>query len=145
MASPAGARWTHRDARDRGAYGYQPDYLRTPQSQPRHGSYARSRSCVLRRCVAHVNTNAILSMIGFVVGWLALAGIALFAGRLFAVAFLVLTVVALFLYVPWIRLNTSGVDGSSRPMRFWVNFAMLAVVLGAFIALGFAIARRFWG
>ena len=84
-------------------------------------------------------------MIGFVVGWLALAGIALIAGRLFTVTFLVLTVIALFLYVPWIRLNTSGVDGSSRPMRFWVNFVMLAVVLGAFIALGFAIARRFWG
>ena len=50
--------------------------------------------------------------------------------------------IALFLYVPWVRLRVDGIDGSSRPVRFWTNVAMLAVSLAACLAFGVMLARR---
>ncbi|MCJ2092289.1 MULTISPECIES: hypothetical protein [unclassified Methylobacterium] len=86
--------------------------------------------------------TALFTMLGIVLGWAVLAGIALFSGRIASFAFLVLTVVALFLYVPWVRLRASGIEGSSRPVRFWTNVAMLAVSLAACLAFGVMLARR---
>ncbi len=81
-------------------------------------------------------------MLGIVLGWVALAGAALLAGRIATFAFMVLTVVALFLYVPWVRLRASGIEGSSRPVRFWTNVAMLVVSLAAGLAFAVMLARR---
>jgi uncharacterized membrane protein len=89
-----------------------------------------------------VNTTALFTMVGIVLGWTVLAGAALLSGRLATFAFLVLTVVALFLYVPWVRLRASGIEGSSRPVRFWTNAAMLGVSLAACLALVVMLARR---
>ncbi|WP_092047422.1 hypothetical protein [Methylobacterium pseudosasicola] len=89
-----------------------------------------------------MNTTALFTMVGIVLGWVILAGIALFSGRIASLAFLILTVVALFLYVPWVRLRASGIEGSSRPVRFWTNVAMLAVSLAACLALAVMLARR---
>ena len=55
---------------------------------------------------------------------------------------LILTLIALYLYVPWVRLRASGIDGSSRPVRFWTNVAMVAVTAAACLALGVMLARR---
>ena len=89
-----------------------------------------------------MNTTALFTMLGIVFGWAVLAGAALFSGRIATFAFMVLTVVALFLYVPWVRLHASGIEGSSRPVRFWTNFAMLVVSLAACLAFGIMLARR---
>ncbi|MDP4002725.1 hypothetical protein [Methylobacterium sp. NEAU K] len=89
-----------------------------------------------------MNSVALLTMAGAALGWIVLAGGALLAGRIPTFVFLTLTVVGLFLYVPWVRLRASGLDGSSRPVRFWTNFAMLAVTIAAFVAFGWMVARR---
>ncbi len=86
--------------------------------------------------------TVLLTMAGIVLGWVVLAGIALFSGRIPSFTFMILTVVALFLYVPWVRLRASGIEGSSRPVRFWTNFAMLVVSLAACLAFGVMLARR---
>jgi uncharacterized membrane protein len=98
--------------------------------------------CIRWRDDADVNTTALFTMVGIVLGWTVLAGAALLSGRLATFAFLVLTVVALFLYVPWVRLRASGIEGSSRPVRFWTNVAMLGVSLAACLALVVMLARR---
>ncbi len=89
-----------------------------------------------------MNSTALFTMLGLVLGWLALALAALVTGRFATLAFLSLSLTALFLYVPWVRLRASGIEGSSRPMRFWTNVAMLAVCLAACLALGVMLARR---
>jgi hypothetical protein len=89
-----------------------------------------------------VNSTALFTMLGLVLGWTALALAALGTGRIATFAFLILTVIALYLYVPWVRLRASGIDGSSRPVRFWTNVAMLAVSLAACLAFGVMLARR---
>ncbi|MHC2107482.1 hypothetical protein FV242_08220 [Methylobacterium sp. WL64] len=89
-----------------------------------------------------MNTTALFTMLGIVLGWVVLAGAALLAGRIATFAFMVLTVVALFLYVPWVRLRASGIEGSSRPVRFWTNVAMLVVSLAAGLAFAVMLARR---
>ncbi|QEE39377.1 MULTISPECIES: hypothetical protein [unclassified Methylobacterium] len=89
-----------------------------------------------------MNTTALFTMLGIVLGWVVLAGAALLAGRIATFAFMVLTVVALFLYVPWVRLRASGIEGSSRPVRFWTNVAMLVVSLAACLAFAVMLARR---
>lgn len=81
-------------------------------------------------------------MISLVLGWAVLAAAALASGRLPTFAFLILTLIALYLYVPWVRLRASGIDGSSRPVRFWTNAAMLIVTAAACLALGVMLARR---
>ena len=98
--------------------------------------------CIRVRDDADVNTTALFTMVGIVLGWTVLAGAALLSGRFATFAFLVLTVVALFLYVPWVRLRASGIEGSSRPVRFWTNVAMLGVSLAACLALVVMLARR---
>jgi hypothetical protein len=89
-----------------------------------------------------VNSTALFTMVSVVIGWAALAGAALLTGRLATLAFLILTLIGLYLYVPWVRLRASGIDGSSRPVRFWTNVAMLAVSLAACLAFGMMFARR---
>lgn len=89
-----------------------------------------------------MNTTALFTMLGIVLGWVVLAGAALLSGRIATFAFMVLTVVALFLYVPWVRLRASGIEGSSRPVRFWTNVAMLVVSLAAGLAFAAMLARR---
>ncbi|MCJ2054442.1 hypothetical protein [Methylobacterium sp. J-070] len=89
-----------------------------------------------------MNSTALITMLGFVLGWAVLAVAALGTGRLATFAFLILSVIALFLYVPWVRLRVDGIDGSSRPVRFWTNVAMLAVSLAACLAFGVMLARR---
>jgi hypothetical protein len=91
---------------------------------------------------ADVNATALFTMVGLVLGWAALTCAALVSGRLPTFAFLVLAVVALYLAVPWLRLRADGLDGSSRPVRFWTNIAMLVVSLAACAALGVMLARR---
>lgn len=91
---------------------------------------------------AELNTTALFTMLGIVLGWVVLAGAALLSGRIATFAFMVLTVVALFLYVPWVRLRASGIEGSSRPVRFWTNVAMLVVSLAAGLAFAVMLARR---
>ena len=91
---------------------------------------------------ADVNSTALFTMVSIVLGWVVLAAAALFAGRFATFAFMVLTVVALFLYVPWVRLRASGIEGSSRPVRFWTNAAMLMVSLAAGLAFVVMLARR---
>ena len=89
-----------------------------------------------------MNSTALFTMVGLVLGWAVLAGAALASGRLPTFAFLILSVIALYLYVPWVRLRASGIDGSSRPVRFWTNVAMLIVSAAACLALGVMLARR---
>jgi len=89
-----------------------------------------------------VNSTALFTMVSLVLGWAVLAGAALVSGRLPTFAFLILTLIALYLYVPWVRLRASGIDGSSRPVRFWTNVAMLVVTVAACLALCVMLARR---
>lgn len=89
-----------------------------------------------------MNSTALFTMLGVVVGWAVLAAAAFGTGRFATFAFLILTVIALYLYVPWVRLRASGIDGSSRPVRFWTNVAMLAVSLAACLAFAIMLARR---
>lgn len=89
-----------------------------------------------------MNSTALFTMLGLVLGWAVLAVAALATGRYATFAFLILTVVALYLSVPWVRLRASGLDGSSRPVRFWTNIAMLGVSLAACLALAIVLARR---
>ena len=89
-----------------------------------------------------MNSTALFTMLGLVLGWTVLAVAALATGRFATFTFLILTVVALYLSVPWVRLRASGIDGSSRPVRFWTNVAMLAVSLAACLALALVLARR---
>ena len=89
-----------------------------------------------------MNSTALFTMLGLVIGWAVLAGAALITGRVATFAFLILTLIALYLYVPWVRLRASGIDGSSRPGRFWTNAAMLIVSAAACLALGVMLARR---
>jgi hypothetical protein len=89
-----------------------------------------------------VNSTALFTMVSLVLGWAILAGAALASGRVPTFAFLILTVIALYLYVPWVRLRASGIDGSSRPVRFWTNVAMLIVTVAACLALCVMLARR---
>ncbi|WP_342108930.1 hypothetical protein [Methylobacterium sp. SI9] len=89
-----------------------------------------------------MNTTALFTMVSLVLGWAVLAVAALVSGRLPTFAFLILTLIALYLYVPWVRLRASGIDGSSRPGRFWTNVAMLVVTAAACLALGVMLARR---
>ena len=64
-----------------------------------------------------MNSTALITMLGLVIGWALLAGAAVVTGRFSTLAFLILTLTALYLYVPWVRLRASGLDGSSRPVR----------------------------
>ena len=80
-----------------------------------------------------MNSTALITMLGFVLGWAVLAVAALGTGRLATFAFLILSVIALFLY---------GIDGARRPVRFWTNVAMRAVSLAACLAFGVMLARR---
>ena len=89
-----------------------------------------------------MNSTALFTMLGLVLGWAVLAVAALATGRYATFAFLILTVVALYLSVPWVRVRASGLDGSSRPVRFWTNIAMLGVSLAACLALAIVLARR---
>lgn len=89
-----------------------------------------------------MNSTALFTMLGLVIGWAVLAGAALITGRLATFAFLILTLIALYLYVPWVRLRASGIEGSSRPVRFWTNVAMLGVSLAACLAFAIMLARR---
>ncbi|MCJ2071284.1 hypothetical protein MKK75_21230 [Methylobacterium sp. J-030] len=89
-----------------------------------------------------MNSTALFTMVGLLLGWAVLAGAALAGGRLPTFLFLILTLVALYLYVPWVRLRASGIDGSSRPVRFWTNVAMLVVTAAACLALCVMLARR---
>ena len=89
-----------------------------------------------------MNSTALFTMLGLVIGWAVLAGAALITGRIATFAFLILTLIALYLYVPWVRLRASGIEGSSRPVRFWTNVAMLGVSLAAGLAFAIMLARR---
>ncbi|GJE09125.1 MULTISPECIES: hypothetical protein [Methylobacterium] len=89
-----------------------------------------------------MNSTALFTMLGLVLGWAVLAVAALATGRYATFAFLILTVIGLYLYVPWARLRASGIEGSSRPVRFWTNAAMLAVSLAACLAFAIMLARR---
>ena len=69
-----------------------------------------------------MNSTALITMLGLVIGWAILAGAAVVTGRFATLTFLILTLTALYLYVPWVRLRASGLDGSSRPVRFWTKW-----------------------
>ncbi len=81
-------------------------------------------------------------MVSLVLGWAVLAVAALVSGRLPTFAFLILTLIALYLYVPWVRLRASGIDGSSRPVGSGPTSPCWWSRRAACLALGVMLARR---
>ncbi|MDP4021001.1 hypothetical protein Q8W71_00045 [Methylobacterium sp. NEAU 140] len=92
-----------------------------------------------------VNPVALFTMFAFMAGWLVLAGLTAFSGRFALLLLLLLATLALFFYVPWVRLRAGAIQRPGLPTRIWVNGAMVAVCLATCAALGWAIIRRIGG